>query len=198
MFQVIINIDKFSVPPLHRHYPARDHEVLPARHLDTDTERLGRPRASGHDLGHAYMDKFSRHDHMDVDPPYPSRTSYEDSHPRELPNRTSSHEDAIGRTIPPIPRSRRRESLNTVPATPIVSAPVVVESVRGRSRDRSPQPRHEPRPTNVLPSVAPLPTLQPGPPQDPPSTEDCRYRGRRFDHDQDYEREVGICKSSRN
>ncbi|KAI0253360.1 hypothetical protein BJV78DRAFT_205476 [Lactifluus subvellereus] len=92
-------------------------------------------------------------------------------------------------TITPTPRSRRRESLNAVPATPIASAPVVVESVRRRSHDGSPQPRHEPRQANVLPTIAPLPKLQPGPPQDLLSAEDNRYRGRRFDHDQDYERE---------
>jgi hypothetical protein len=145
------------------------------------------------------VDKFSRDDHMDVDPPYPPRSPYEESaRPRELPTRTSSHNDAISRGhIPPMPRSRRRGSLNAVPA-PRASAPVVAESVRGRSRDGSPQPHHEPRQAILLSSSAPLSTLPPGPPQDMPSAEDHRYRGRRFDHNKDHDREVGICKSSQN
>jgi hypothetical protein len=196
--EVSIDPDKSSATSLHRHYPAisSDHEVLSSRHSDTDTPRLNHSRASVHDLGHAYADKFSRDDHMDVDPPYPSRSPYDESvHPRELPNRTSSHNDAISRGhIPPTSHSRRREGLNAVLVPPRASAPVVAESVRARSRDGSPQPQYEPRQASTLPSSAPLPTLPPGKSQDIPSAEDHRHRGRRFDN-KDHDREVGVHES---
>jgi hypothetical protein len=124
---------------------------------------------------------------MDIDPPYHPRSPYEESsHPRELPPRTSSHSDAISRGhVPSTSRSRRRESLNAVPAPPRMSAPVVAEN----ARDGSPQPHHELRQVSALPSSA---SLLPGLPQDMPSTEDHRYHGRRFEHDRDHDREVSI------
>ena len=85
----------------HRHYPSvpRKQDVCQPDHPDTD---LGKPdcpqRGSSHDLAHPYL--IRRDDHMDVDPPYSSRSSqYEEpARPRELGNCLSSHMDGCPRS----------------------------------------------------------------------------------------------------
>jgi hypothetical protein len=175
----------------HRHYPpsSKDNEVFPSRHPDADLSRLDRSRGSGRDPGYVYVDKFSRDDHMKVDSSYPPRGPYEDMRPQDLPNRTSAHNDAISRgAIPLNSHPRPRESMNAVPATPTVPAPMIVEKTHRRSRDRSPRHYHESRQISKQPSSASLPTMQSGPPQDMQLVEDHRHRGRRIDRD----REVGM------
>jgi len=192
------NTDIFSALS-HRHYhpSSKDHEVFSSRHPDTDMPRLDRSRGSGHDSGHVYMDKSSRDDHMKADPPYPPRGIYEEPvRSQDVGDRPSSlHNDVMGREpILPIPHSRRRESVSAVSAAPIVSASMIVENARGRSRDRSPRTHHEPRQTGTQPSSAPLPAMQSGPPLDTQFIEDRRHRERRIDH----EREVGMSLFSLN
>ena len=151
--------------------------------------RFDRSRGSGHDP--VYVDKFNRDDHMKADPPYQPRVIYEEPvRSQDVANRTSSHNDAMGREpIPPTshPHPRRRESVSKVPADPMLSPPVILDNARGRSRDRSPRIRHhhEPRRTSTQPSSA---VMQPGPPQDMQFVEDHRHRERRIDR----EREVGL------
>jgi hypothetical protein len=177
--QSLVNTSKRSTQPSHRHYPpsSKDIEVFTSRHSDPDLSRLDRSRDSGHGPGYVYVDKFSRDDHMKVDPPYPSRGPYEEAvRPQDLGNRTSSHNDAKSRgPIPPSPLPRSRESMNAVPATPIAST--IVEKRHRRSRDRSPRHHHESRQMSNQPSLASLSTTQTGPPQDMLSVEDHRHRG---------------------
>jgi hypothetical protein len=191
-----LNVDDRSAPS-HRPYPPvpREHDVIQSRHPDTDIGRPDRPRGSGHDVVHPYPDKFRRDDHMDVDPPYSSRMSqYEEpARPRDLGSRPSSHPDAMIReVIPPTARPRRRDSFNVQPTTPIVSASMITEKIRGRSRERSPRSYHEPRQTSVLPS-APLAKMPSGLPRDTPFVEDYRHQEqRRVDRD----REVSVLLSN--
>ena len=149
--------------------------------------RFDRSRDSGHDP--VYVDKFNRDDHMKADPPYQPRVIYEEPvRSQDVPNRTSSHNDAMSRErISPTSHPRRRESVSKVPADSMLSAPVILDNARGRSRDRSPRTHHhhEPRRTNTQPSSA---VMQPGPPQDMQFVEDHRHRERRIDR----EREVGL------
>jgi len=186
--QSLVNTSKRSTQPSHRHYPpsSKDNEVFPSRHLDTDL-RPDRSRNSGHGPGYVYVDKFSRDDHMKVDSPYPSRGPYEEPvRPQGLANRTSSHNDAKSRgAIPPSPPPRSRESMNPIPAMPIVAASTVVEKSHRRSRDRSPRRNRESRQMSNRPSLASLSTTQAGPPQDMQSVEDHRHRGRRADRDRE-------------
>jgi hypothetical protein len=185
-----LDVDDLSAPP-HRHYPAvpREKDVLPSRLPDTDIGKLDNPRrGSGHDLVHPYPDKFRRDDHMDVDPPYSSRASrYEEpARPRELGNRSSSHTDVMSReAVPPTSRSRRRNSLNARPTTPVGSTSITSEKIRGRSRDRSPRSYQEPRRTSVLASSAPLSTMLPRPPRDAQFVEDYGHHERRVDRDRE-------------
>ncbi len=180
-----------AVQSSHRHYPpsSKDNEVLPSRHSDTDLSRLDRSRNSGHDPGYVYVDKFSRDDHMKVDSSYTSRDPYEEPvRPQDLVNRTSSHNDAMSRgPIPPAPHLRSRESMNAVPATPIVPASTTVEETHRRSRDRSPRHHHESRQMSKQPSLAllSLSTTQSGPPQDMQVVEGHRNRGRRINRDRE-------------
>ena len=180
------NVDDLSVPP-HRHYPSvpREQDVLQPRHLDTDLGKPDRPRrGSGHDIAHPYP--VRRDDHMDVDPPYSSRVSqYEEpARPRELGNRSSSHTDVMIReAVPPIPRSRRRNSFNARPTTPVGSTSIPTEKIRGRSRERSPRPYREPRRTSVVASSAPLATMPPR--RDTQFVEDYRHHERRVDRDRE-------------
>ena len=123
---------------------------------------------------------------MDVDPPYSSRASqYEEpARPRELGNRSSSHTDAMIReAVPPIPRSRRRNSFNARPTTPVGSTSITTEKIRGRSRERSPRPYHESRRTSVLASSVPLATMPPR--RDAQFVEDYRHHERRVDRDRE-------------
>ena len=188
-----LNVNDLSAPS-HRHYPhvPREQDVLQSRHQDIDISRTDRPRSSGHDLVHPYPDKLRRDDHMDVDPPYSSRVSqYEEpARLRDLGSRPSSHTDAMIReAIPPTARPRRRDSFNARPTSPVGSASMITEKIRGRSRDRSPRSYQEPRQTNVLPSSAPLSTMPPGLPRDTHFVEDYRQQEkRRVDRD----REVSI------
>jgi len=186
-----INVDDLSAPS-HRHYPPvpREHDVLQSRHPDPDISKPDHPRGSGHDIVHHYPDKFRRDDHMDVDidPLYSSRASrYEEpARPRDSGNRPSSHTDAMIRdAIPPTQRPRRRDSFNARPTTPVGSASVITENIRGRSRDRSPRSYREPRQTNVLPSTTPLATMPPGLPRDTQFVEDYRHHERRVDRDRE-------------
>jgi hypothetical protein len=185
--QSLVNTNKRSTQPSHRHYPpsSKDNEVFPSRHSDPDPSRLDRSRNSGHGSGYVYVDKFSRDDHMKVDSPYPSRGPYEEPvRPQDLGNRTSSHNDAIRRgPIPPSPLPRSRENMNAVPATPIVLTSTIVEKPYRRSRDRSPRRHRESRQMSNQPSLASLSTTQTGPPQDMQLVEDYRHRGRRIDRD---------------
>ena len=187
--QSLVNTSKRSTQPSHRHYPpsSKDNEVFPSRHIDPDLSRLERSRNSGHGPGYDYVEKFSRDDHMKVDSAYPSRSSYEE-HVRhqDLVNRTSSHNDAISRgPIPPSPPPRSRESINAVPASPIVLTSPIVEKPHRRSRDRSPRHHHESRQMSNKTSLASLSTTQTGPPQDMQLAEDHRHRGRRIDRDRE-------------
>lgn len=181
--QSLVNVNKRSTQPSHRHYPtsSKDNEVFSSRHSDPDLSRLDRPRNSGHGPGYVYVDKFSRDDHMKVDSHHPSRDPYEEHvRPQELANRTSSHNDAISRgPIPLSPLARSRESINAVSATVMVLASTIVEKPHRRSRDRSPRRHHESR---NKPSLAPLSATQTGPPQ---LAEDQRHRGRRIDRDRE-------------
>lgn len=185
-----LNVDDLSAPS-HRPHPAvpREQDILHSRHPDTDIGKPDRPRrGSGHDLVNPYPDKFRRDDHMDVDPPYSSRASqYEEpARPRELVNRSSSHTDVIIReAVPPTPRSRRRNSFNPRPTTPVGSTSIATEQIRGRSRDRSPRSYHEPRRTSGLPSSAPLATMPPRLPRDTQFVEDYRHHERRVDRDRE-------------
>ena len=180
------NFDDLSAPP-HRHYPSvpREQDVFQPRHPDADLGKPDRPRrGSGHDLAHPYP--VRRDDHMDVDPPYSSRASqYEEpARPRELGNRSSSHTDAMIReAVPPIPRSRRRNSFNARPTTPVGSTSITTEKIRGRSRERSPRPYHESRRTSVLASSVPLATMPPR--RDAQFVEDYRHHERRVDRDRE-------------
>ncbi len=135
-----------------------------------------------------------RNDHMDVDPPYSSRTArYEEpARPQDLSIRPSYHSDAMAReAIPPTTRSRRRDSFNARPTAPVGSASIITENIRGRSRDTSPRSYHEPRQTSGLPA-SPLATLPPGPPRDAQFVEDYRRHERRVDRD----REVSLLRSN--
>ncbi|KAI0290977.1 hypothetical protein BC826DRAFT_1024125 [Russula brevipes] len=138
----------------HRSYPpsSKDPGVPSSRQPNTDTSRLDRSRGSGHDPGHAYVDKFSRDDHMKGDPHYSSRGE-----------------------------------INAAPASPSLITPtrMIVENVRGRSRDRSPRGHREPRQMSTQSLSASLPAMQPGPPQDMQFVEDHRPRGRRIDCDRE-------------
>jgi hypothetical protein len=187
--QSLVNTSKRSTPPSHRHYPpsSKDNEVFPSRHSDPDVSRLDRSRNSGHGPGYVYVDRFSRDDHMKVDSSYPSRGPYEEPvRPQDLANRTSLHNDAISRgPIPPSPLPRSRESMNAVPATPIVLASTIVEIPHRRSRDRSPRHHHGSRQMSNQPSLAPLSTTQTRPTQDMQLVEDRRHRGRRIDRDRE-------------
>jgi hypothetical protein len=187
--QPLVNTSKRSTRPSHRNYPpsSKDSEVFPSRHSDPDLLRPDRSRNSGHGPGYVYMDKFSRDDHMKVDLPYPSRDPYEEPvRPQDLGNRTSSHNDAIRRgPIPPSPLPRSRESMNPVPATPIVLASTIVEKPHQRSRDRSPRHHHESRYMSNQHSLTSLSTTQTGPPQDIQLAEDHRHRGRRIHRDRE-------------
>ena len=186
--QSLVNINKFSTQPSHRHYPtsSKDNEVFPSRHSDPDLSRLDRSRNSGHGPGYIYVDIFSRDDHMKVDSPYPSRSPYEEHvRPQDSANRTSSHNDAISRVpVPLSPLPRSRESINAVPAT-MVLASTIVEKPHRRSRDRSLRRLHESRQISNKPSLASLSTTQTGPPQDMQLAEDHRHRGRRVDRDRE-------------
>lgn len=184
-----VNNDKPSAQP-QRHYPpsSKNNEVFSSRHPDVDLSRLDRS-GSGRDPGYVYMDKFSRDDHMKVDSSYPPRGSFEEpmrSH--DLANRTSAHNDATSHgPIPLNSHPRPRESMNAVPASPTVPAPMIAEKAHRHSRDRSPR-HHESRQISKQPSSASLHTMQSGPPQDMQFVEDHRHRGRRIDRD----REVGV------
>jgi hypothetical protein len=194
--QSLIDINKCSAQPSHRHYltSSKDNEVFPSRPSDSDLSRLDRSRNSGHGPGYVYTDKFSRDDHMRVDSPYPSRGPYEEHvRPQDLTSRTSSHNDAASRgPIPPSPLLRSRESINAVPAAPMVLTSTIVEKSHRRSRDRSPRRHHESRQISNKPSLALLSTTQTGPSQDMQLAEDHRHRGRRIDRD----REVCVCVPS--
>ncbi|KAH9959452.1 hypothetical protein BC827DRAFT_505536 [Russula dissimulans] len=177
-----------SAQPPHRHYPpsSRDHDLFPPRHPDTDRSPLDRSRTSGHDPVHVYVDKISRDDHMRAaDPPYPPRGRYEEPvRLQNMANRTSLHHDTISRgPIPPTPHSRSRESMNTVPTSPMASSPMLVENFHGRSRDRSPRPHHEPRQMGSQPLSASSPTMQP--PPDLQFIEAHRHYERRIDRDRE-------------
>jgi hypothetical protein len=173
-------IPKPSAQSPHRSYPpsSKDPGVPSSRQPNTDTSRLDRSRGSGHDPGHAYVDNFSRDDHMKGDPLYSSRGLYEEP-PRAqgLAIRTSSHDDAPNRG----PR------INAAPVSPppITPTRVIVENVRGRSRDRSPRAHREPRQMSTQSLSASLPAMQPGPPQDMQFVEDHRQGGRRIDRDRE-------------
>jgi hypothetical protein len=135
---------------------------------------------------HPYPDNFRRDDHMDVDPPYSSRASqYEEpARPRELGNRSSSHTDVMIReVVPPVPRSRRRNSFNARPNSPLGSTSILTEKIRGRSHDRSPRSYPEPRRTSVLPSSAPSITMPTR--RDTQFVEDHRPHGRRVDRNRE-------------
>jgi hypothetical protein len=181
----LANTDKLSAPSHRSHPPStKDREVFSSRHPDTDIPRLDRSRGSGHDdPGHAYVEKFSRDDHIPADPPYPPRGIYEEPvRSQEVANRASLHNDAMCRgPIPPAPRPRRRGSVSTVPAALMVPAPTMAESPRGRSHDRSPRNHHETQQTSTQPSSTSLPTIQSGPPKDMQPAEDRRRRERRTD-----------------
>jgi len=186
VFKLFAHIDILSALS-HRHYPPspKDHESFSSRHPDVDVSRFDRSRGSGHDPAHVYVDKFNRDDHMKADPPYPPRVSFEEPvRSQDMANRTSSHNDAMSREpVPPTSHPRRRETVSKVP---MISAPVILENARGRSRDRSPpRTHHEPRRTSMQPSSA---VMQSGPPQDMQFVEDHRHRERRIDR----EREVSI------
>lgn len=180
---------QLSAHSSHRHYrpSSKDKEVFPSRHSDPDLSRLDRSRNSGHGPGYVYVDKFSRDDHMKVDSPYPSRGPYEEPvRHQDSTNRTSLHNDAISRGhIPPSPLPRSRETMNAVPATPIVLASTIAEKPHRRSRDRSPRHHHEPRQMSNQPSSTSLSTTQTRPPQDMQLVEDRRRRGRRIDSDRE-------------
>jgi hypothetical protein len=123
---------------------------------------------------------------MDVDPPYSSRASqYEEpARPRELGNRSSSHTDVMIReVVPPVPRSRRRNSFNARPNSPLGSTSILTEKIRGRSHDRSPRSYPEPRRTSVLPSSAPSITMPTR--RDTQFVEDHRPHGRRVDRNRE-------------
>jgi hypothetical protein len=185
-----VNNDKPSAQP-HRHYPpsSKNNEVISSRHPDVDLSRLDRSRGSGRDPGYVYVDKFSRDDNMKVDSSYPPRGPFEETvRPHDLANRTSAHNDATSRgPIPLNSHPRPRESMNAVPASVTVPAPMIVEKGHRRSRDRSPR-HHESRQISKQPSSVSLHTMQSGPPQDMQFVEDHRHRGRRIDRD----REVGV------
>ncbi|KAI9462815.1 hypothetical protein BJY52DRAFT_1255293 [Lactarius psammicola] len=176
--------------PSHRHYPPvpREHDVLQSRHPDQDISRPDRPRGPGHDLVHHYPDKLRRDDHMDVDPPYSSRASrYEEpARPRDLGSRPSSHTDVmINDAISPTSRPKRRDSFNVRPTSPVGSASIITENIRGRSRDRSPRSYREPRQTSGLPSTVSLATMSSGLPRDTQFVEDYHHHERRVDRDRE-------------
>jgi hypothetical protein len=123
---------------------------------------------------------------MDVDPPYSSRASqYEGpARPRELGNRSSSHTDVMIREgVPPIPQSRRRNSFNARPTSPVGSTLITTEKIRGRSRERSPRAYPEPRRASVLASSVPLVTMPPR--RDTQFVEDYRHHERRVDRNRE-------------
>ncbi|KAH8992631.1 hypothetical protein EDB92DRAFT_535983 [Lactarius akahatsu] len=170
------------------HPQPTEHDVIQPRHPEADTSRPDRSRGSGHNLVHPYPDKCRRDDHMDVDPPYSSRASrYEEpAHPRDSGNRPSSHIDAMIRdTIPPTSLPRRRDSFNARPTTPVISASIITEKIRRRSRDVSPRSYHEPRQTSGLTSTAPLAPTSPGLPRDTQFVDDYRHHERRIDRDRE-------------
>jgi hypothetical protein len=179
----LANTDKLSAPS-HRNHPpsSKDREVISSRHPETDIPPLDRSRGSGHDPGHVYAEKFSRDDHMNADPPYLPRGIYEEPvRSQDVANRVSSHNDAMNEPISPAPHPRRRGSVSTVSAALIVPAPMMAESARGRSHDRSPRNHHETQQTSTQPSSTLLPTLQSRPPKDMQPVEDRRHRERRTD-----------------
>ena len=140
--------------------------------------RFDRSRGSVHDP--VYVDKYNRDDHMKGDPPYPPRVIYEEPvRSQDMANRTSSHNAMSREPIPPTSHHRRRESVSKAPAASMLSTPVILENVRGRSRDRSPRTRHEPQRTSMLSTPQDM---------DMQFVEDHRHRERRIDR----EREVGI------
>ncbi|KAH9026322.1 hypothetical protein EDB83DRAFT_1931815 [Lactarius deliciosus] len=119
--------------------------------------------------------------------PQPTASRYEEpAHPRDLGNRPPSHIDAMIRdTIPPTSLPRRRDSFNARPTTPVISASIITEKIRGRSRDVSPRSYHEPRQTSGATSTAPLAPTPPGLPRDTQFVDDYRHHERRVDRDRE-------------